>query len=151
MIDCVHKKLEAKTDSCFLSNQLFACDEPYRTDYEKAKQRFKQAEQDEKQTCLSTMLEKVDLFLDSIAERWEMNKGLGREIEEGLQVNRDMALSMLDEIEAYQKQIQAPGLGDDLKEIYHNMYLNGILPPEREGHFPDAIHQGEIHRFYDYD
>lgn len=152
MIDSARKKLEAKADSCFyLSSQLFACDEPYRTDYEKAKQKFEQAEQEEKQTYLSAMLDEVDLFLDSIAERWGMNKGLSREIEGGLQANRDMALSMLDEIEAYQKQIQAPGLEENLKEIYHNMHLNGTLPPEREGHFPDAIHQGEIHRVYDYD
>lgn len=66
----------------------------------------------------------------------------------GTKESRERIFAQLDEIEAYQKQIQAPGLEDNLKEIYHNMHLNGILPPEREEHFPDAIHQGEIHRFY---
>ena len=152
MIDCVRKELGAKADTCFyLNSKLFPCDEPYHTDYEKAKQKLEQAEQDKKQKCLSNMLYEVDYFLNSIEERWEINKGLDRKIGEGLQANRDMALSMLDEIEALQKRIQAPGLDKDLKEIYHTMYISGVLPPEREGHFPDAVRPGEIHRFYDYD
>ncbi len=152
MIDRQRCELNEGRESCFITTDaLFPCDAPFRETYERAKKALHQADTEKQADCLAEMLEETCCYLDDMTDRWFANKEIGREICDGLKESRERIFAQLDEIEAYQKQIQAPGLEENLKEIYHNMHLNGILLPEREGHFPDAIHQGEIHRFYDYD
>lgn len=152
MIDRQRCELNEGRESCFITaDALFPCDAPFCENYERAKKALHQADTEKQADCLAEMLEETCCYLDDMTDRWFANEEIGREICDGLKESRERIFAQLDEIEAYQKQIQVPGLEDDLKEIYHNMHLNGILPPEREGHFPDAIHQGEIHRFYDYD
>lgn len=149
LIDRVRRELGEEKESSFITaDTLLPYDEPFRKNYQQAKERLHQANGEEQADCLAEMLKETDRYIDNMTDRWLANEEIGREICDGLKESRERIFAQLDEIEAYQKQIQAPGLEENLKEIYHNMHLNGTLPPEREGHFPDAIHQGEIHRFY---
>lgn len=149
LIDRVRRELGEEKESSFITaDTLFPCDAPFCENYERVKKALHQADAEHQVDCLTEMLEETCCYLDDMTDRWFANEEIGRKICDGLKESRERIFAQLDEIEAYQKQIQAPGLEDNLKEIYHNMHLNGILPPEREEHFPDAIHQGEIHRFY---
>lgn len=149
MIDRQRCELNEERESCFITaDTLFPCDEPFRKNYQQAKERLHQANGEEQADCLAEMLKETDRYIDNMTDRWLANMEIRREIGDELKESRKLIFAQLDEIEALQKQIQAPELDEELKETYHIMYVNGILPPEREEHFPDAIHQGEIHRFY---
>lgn len=152
LIDHVRKELGEEKESSFATaDTLLPYDEPFRKNYQQAKERLHQANAEEQADCLAEMLAQTAVYIDNMTDRWLANMGIGREIGDGLQESRAWVFAQLDEIEALQKQIQAPEVEEDLKEIYHTMYVNDILPPEREGHFPDAVRPGEIHRFYSYD
>lgn len=149
MIDRQRCELNEERESCFITaDTLFSCDEPFRKNYQQAKERLHQANGEEQADCLAEMLKETDRYIDNMTDRWLANMEIRREIGDELKESRKLIFAQLDEIEALQKQIQAPELDEELKETYHIMYVNGILPLEREEHFPDAIHQGEIHRFY---
>lgn len=96
------------------------------------------------------MFDEVEMFAYAVVNCWIANENIGRKIDDELLESRDKALTLLDEIEALQKQIKHPEIDAKLREIYVHIQTNDILSPEREEHFPDAIHQGEIHRFYNY-
>lgn len=149
LIDHVRKELGEEKESSFATaDTLLPYDEPFRKNYQQAKERLHQANAEEQADCLAEMLAQTAVYIDNMTDRWLANMGIGREIGDGLQESREWVFAQLDEIEALQKQIQAPEVEEDLKEIYHTMYVNDILPPEREKHFPDAIRSGELHKFY---
>lgn len=149
LIDRVRRELGEEKESSFITaDTLLPYDEPFRKNYQQAKERLHQANGEEQADCLAEMLKETDRYIDNMTDRWLANMEIRREIGDELKESRKLIFAQLDEIEALQKQIQAPELDEELKETYHIMYVNGILPPEREEHFPDAIHQGEIHRFY---
>ena len=149
LIDRVRQELGEEKESSFITaDTLLPYDEPFRKNYQQAKERLHQANGEEQADCLAEMLKETDRYIDNMTDRWLANMEIRREIGDELKESRKLIFAQLDEIEALQKQIQAPELDEELKETYHIMYVNGILPPEREEHFHDAIHQGEIHRFY---
>ncbi len=151
LIDKTRKRLG--TGACSSTNilsSLFIYAEEFCTNYRVEKRKFRQAEPKDKQKQLKKMFNEVEMFAYAVVNCWIANENIGRKIDDELLESRDKALTLLDEIEALQKQIKHPEIDAKLREIYVHIQTNDILPPEREGHFPDAVRPGEIHRFYNY-
>ncbi|WP_394273085.1 hypothetical protein [Butyricicoccus sp.] len=147
------RKLELITDSeTMVNSELMPDARAFRQEYAEAKQKLMQADTPKKKReKLEWLADVVNDFANRLGDQYVENQNIDSDNREEFDEAVALVMQSVDEIEAFQKEIQSPEIEPWVAGLYDAMHANGLLPKERENRFPERMREGEIHRIYEYD